>query len=171
VSLPQEMAAIDGDGSVDDRLVALMDRYERSLYRFLYVLLGDCDVATDCTQDTFVRAYDNLRKGKPVNARWLFTVGRNRAMDEFRRQRREPHGLEALEGSMTDSQAEPHLWLGMREAFAQLTPDDRTVLYLSAVEGLSGAEIGEMLDLKTTAVRVRISRARRRFKLAYGGVT
>jgi len=28
-----------------------------------------------------------------------------------------------------------------------------------------------MLDLKATAVRVRISRARRRFKLAYGGVT
>lgn len=54
-------------GSIDDQLVALIDRHETRLYRFLIALLGNTDAAHDCAQDTFVRAYDNLRKGKDID--------------------------------------------------------------------------------------------------------
>jgi hypothetical protein len=92
---PDELeAAPTREGEADAELVRLMNRYERSLYRFLYVLTGSQDVAMDCAQDAFVRAYDNLRRGRPVNAKWLYTVGRNRAMDEFRRKGHEAGNLE-----------------------------------------------------------------------------
>lgn len=160
----------EGDETINDRLVALMDRYELALYKFCYVLLGDRDTATDCAQDTFLRAHDNLRKGKPVTAGWLFTVARNRAMDEYRRRRRQQPALVRLAHFAADSTS-PEQSVVMREAFAELDPDDRTVLYLSAVEGFSGMEIAAMLGIRPTAARMRICRARERFRLAYGSGT
>ena len=160
----------EDDGTPEDRLGALMDRYEPALFRFLCVLLDDPDRATDCAQDTFIRAYDQLRKGRPVNAGWLYKVARNRAMDEYRRQRREAPALERLALGNADELSLEHGAM-MREAFAELEPDDRVVLYLLAVEGFSGGEIAGMLGIKPGAVRMRIHRARERFRLAYGGAS
>ena len=41
----------------EDQLVRLMNDYERPVYNFLLTLVRDPDVAMDCTQDTFLRAY------------------------------------------------------------------------------------------------------------------
>jgi len=57
----------------------------------------------------------------------------------------------------------------MRDAFSRLTAEDRTVLYLFAVEGLSGREIAERVGISPVAVRMRVLRARERFRMLYGG--
>jgi RNA polymerase sigma factor (sigma-70 family) len=157
-----------GAGSVDEQLVELKNRYETPLCKFLSVLVGDEDVAMDCAQDTFVRAYDNLRKGKPVNAGWLYRVARNRAMDEFRRRKRVHPDPIVLEQLPSDSTPAPEQNVAMRQAFACLEPDDRAILYLAAVEGLSGRELAESLGISHNAARMRLCRARERFRLAYG---
>lgn len=154
-----------GDAGIHGRLAELMDRYELPLYRFLFVLVTDRDVAQDCTQDTFVRAYENLKRGKPVTPQWLYTVARNRAMDEFRRRRREQPDIEKLEQVPVEGIADG---AAMRQAFAHLSADDRALLYLVAVEGFKPGEIASLLGIKVTAVRTRIFRARERFRLAYG---
>jgi RNA polymerase sigma-70 factor (ECF subfamily) len=152
--------------SVDDQLVQLINEHERAIYNFLLALVRDPDVALDCAQDTFFRAYQNLGKGKPVNAPWLYTVARNRAMDEFRRKKRlqpEPEGYElAPVHEPTDRN------LAVREAFALLSPADREVLYLFDVAGFKTEEIGKMLGARGTAIRQRLSRARERFRQVYG---
>jgi len=158
----------DSIDAIHQRFIALMDRYETPLYKFLFVVVGDRDVALDCTQDAFVRAYENLSRGRPVNAQWLYTVGRNRAMDEFRRRRRESPDLETLELLPDRCANNPETATAMRQAFAHLDADDRSALYLSAVEGLTGAEIAEMLGISHAAVRMRVFRARERFRQAYG---
>jgi DNA-directed RNA polymerase specialized sigma24 family protein len=89
--------APESDGTIDDQLVRLMNKHEQPIYNFLLALLRDADAALDCAQDTFFRAYENLRKGKPVQAQWLYTVARNRAMDEFRRRQRVQPDLDRLE--------------------------------------------------------------------------
>src|SRR5690349_21094989 len=81
----------------DRLLAALMRDHERQLYSFILTLVRDADTAMDCIQDTFLRAYEALRKGKSINTAWLYTVARNRAMDEFRRKRRLHPDGEALE--------------------------------------------------------------------------
>ncbi len=146
-----------------------MDCFELPIYRFLFVMLGDRETAMDCTQDTFIRAYENLRRGRPVNAGWLYTVARNRAMDHFRRSRHRQVDLERAELLPVDGVDAAEEWVAMRDAFAQLPADDRTVLYLAAIEGLPGPEIAERLGISPHAVRMRIHRARQRFRLAYGG--
>lgn len=151
--------------SLPDQLTSLMDRFEAPLYKFLMALVGSHDVAQDCTQDTFMRAYENLRKGKPVTAAWLYTVARNRAMDTFRRRKRERPDQAELERVPTSGGTDA---VALRDAFAHLPPDDRTVLYLLAVEGLHPGEIATVLGINANAVRMRIFRARQRLKLAYG---
>jgi RNA polymerase sigma-70 factor (ECF subfamily) len=156
---------LEGHESIQDRLCALMDRYEQPVYRFLFAMIGDVDIVQDCTQDTFVRAYENLRKGKPVNAAWLYKVARNCAIDELRHRRRQQPDAEQLDRTPIGGGIEG---VAIGDAFAQLPPDDRTLLYLVGIEGRSPNEIAEILGIKPTAARTRISRARQRLRLAYG---
>lgn len=165
-----EDRVIEGsEGTLDEQLVELMGRHQTPLYRFLFVLTGDREAALDCTQDTFLRAYDNLRRGKPVNAGWLYRVANNLAMDRFRRSKRRNEAVKQLAQLPVEGFPSPERGVAMRDAFARLAPDDRTVLYLFAVEGLSGREIAERLGITPVAVRMRVLRARERFRLLYGG--
>ncbi len=156
----------EADYQVDEQLVELMNEHERSIYNFLFSLVRDPDVAMDCSQDTFMRAYDNLRKGKPVNTSWLYKVARNRAMDEFRRQRRVRPEVEASEHLTVTPSTDRALVV--QQVMEQLSPLDREVLYLFDIAGFKTDEIGAMLGVRGTAIRQRLSRARERFRLLYG---
>jgi len=150
-----------------DALAALMREHEAPLYRLLVVLTGDRDVALDCVQDTFTRAYEHLRKGRTVTTPWLYKVGRNRAIDEFRRRKREQVDRDALYDIGIESTAED--MVSLRQAFAALSSDDRAILSLAGIEGLSGEEIAARLGIRHGAVRTRLQRARERFRTLYGG--
>lgn len=166
----EEDRPIGDDSTLDDRLVELMAAHETALYRFLFVLTGDRESALDCTQDTFLRAYTHLSKGRPVNTGWLYTVAHNLAMDRHRHARRQEVAVEQLRRLPLEGFESPERGVAMRDAFSRLAPDDRTVLYLFAVEGLSGREIGERMGISPLAVRMRVLRARERFRLLYGGI-
>ncbi len=152
----------------EDRLAALMDAFEGSVYSFLVTLVGDADLAADCAQDTFIRAYQQLCKRRTVTKQWLYRVARNRAMDEYRRRTREEKKLgrlpEPVAGSLfTESGDE-----GVHRALQTLSWEDREVLYLWAVDGFSGRQISDLLGVRAEAVHMRVSRARQRFRAAYG---
>jgi RNA polymerase sigma-70 factor (ECF subfamily) len=151
----------------EDQLVRLMNDYERPIFNFLLTIVRDPDVALDCTQDTFLRAYEHLNKGREIKAAWLYTVARNRAMDEFRRKRRTETDIEALEQVPVEEQPVEDR-LAVEAAIAQLSEGDREVLYLFDVAGFKTDEIGKMLGVRGSAIRQRLSRARTRFRVAYG---
>lgn len=149
-----------------DQLVALMNHHEQALCNFLNVLLEDRDLAMDCAQDTFMRAYQNLERGKPVTTAWLYKVARNRAMDEFRQQKREYYESNPLEAIPLEEATEGTR--AVRRILEQLCPDDREVLYLFAVDKFETAQIAAMLGVQPGAVRMRLVRARERFRALYG---
>ncbi len=151
----------------DEELIGLMDRHERPLYRYLLALLRDQDAALDCAQDAFMRAYENLRGGRPVNSQWLYKVARNRATDEFRRRRRVEPGAQTLERAPVHAQFE--VAVDVQSAMHGLSPMYREALYLFEVAGFKTEEIGAMLGLQGTAVRQRLYRARERFRQLYTG--
>ncbi len=128
---------------------------------------GNREVALDCAQDAFVRAYEMLRKGRTVNRQWLYKVARNRAMDVFRRRRWEQTDLVALEGMTSAGPAES---VSMRQAFSLLPAEDRALLYLLAVEGLSADECAASLGTNAPAIRMRAHRARQRLRKLYEGI-
>lgn len=156
----------EADAQIEDHLVQLMNDYERPIYSFLLTLLHDADIALDCAQDTFLRAYEHLRRGRPVTSSWLYTVARNRAMDEFRKQRRLTNDPDTLERVPVPGPDE--LGMAVQQVLQKLSPMDREVLYLFDVAGFKTDEIGDMLGVRGSAVRQRLSRARERFRLLYG---
>jgi RNA polymerase sigma-70 factor (ECF subfamily) len=151
---------------IDHQLRELMNEYERPIYNYLLALVRDRDIALDCAQDTFLRAFENMRKGKSVNASWLYTVARNRAMDQFRQQRKIQREGETLEQIPVHEPTERVL--AVESVLEQLSHQDREVLYLFDVAGFKTDEIGAMLGVRGTAIRQRLSRARERFRLLYG---
>jgi RNA polymerase sigma-70 factor, ECF subfamily len=150
----------------DEQLRRLMDQSEAPIYRFLLSLVHDSDVAQDCSQDVFLRAYEALADGKPVTTSWLFTVARNRAMDEFRRRRRVQPDLDALTREATHDATDNRILA--EEIMAQLPPLDRDVLYLFAVAGFTTDEIGQIIGTRGAAVRQRLYRARERVRSPWG---
>lgn len=159
-------AVLQENLSVEDRLVALMEQYERPVYAYLLSIVHDRDLAQDCTQDTFLRAYDALRHDRVITASWLYVVARNRAFDEFRRRKRlDPDGDLLAEIPSREDSAEGRL--DVQAVMERLPPADREVLYLFEIAGFSTDEIGTMLGVRGTAIRQRLKRARDRFRALY----
>jgi RNA polymerase sigma-70 factor (ECF subfamily) len=157
---------VDRDAA-EQQLIDLMNRYEQSLAGYLAIFAGDRELSCDLVQETFIKAYHNLCQDRPVTARWLWTVGRNLAVNHFRRHNRLCGSDDDIDLLLDEKIAESHETHLVRKALDRLPDEDREVLYLHVVDRFQTAEIAEMLGTRPTAVRMRLVRARRRFRAAY----
>ncbi|MGI8824185.1 MAG: RNA polymerase sigma factor [Chloroflexota bacterium] len=159
----EEPAALPSD-DLESALVDLMQEQQHALFNFALAITHDNDVADDCCQHAFVRAYEQLKRGKAVNKAWLYTVTRNAAIDALRRRRHERPSM------LLDNEAEkPGAdTSSIRAALDQLAPGDREVLYLFVVDRFPAKDIAGMLGVRPEAVYMRISRARERLRKLYG---
>lgn len=158
---------VEAGTSPREQLVALIDRYESPLCGYLRVIVGDPDVVFDCAQDSFLRAYEHLAKGRSVNSQWLYKVARNRAIDHLRHRDRLDRDPEVLEHLAGQEQSASDRTRQVRVVLAELPLADRELLYLSIVDRFKTEEIGAMLGIRSGAVRVRLFRARKRFRVVY----
>jgi RNA polymerase sigma-70 factor (ECF subfamily) len=145
-----------------EQLRALLDQYERPLYGFLVNLVGPHDAA-DGTQETFLRAYEHLRRGQSVTKGWLYTVARHLALDQLRHSRRTRTHFEVLE-EMPQPPPPDRADL-VRRTLARLVPEEIEVLYLFNVDGFTTEQIAPILGISGAAVRQRLCRARARFRM------
>jgi RNA polymerase sigma-70 factor, ECF subfamily len=164
ISREMEFDAVE---DVEGALLALIRAYERPIIHYLQVLLGDDDLALDCAQDTFLRAYDHLSRGRNLSSAWLYTVARNRAMDEFRRRKGVQLGGDELDRLPSDGEQDAHD-AAVRRVLATMRPEDREVLYLHIFDRFTTEEIADMLRIRPGAARMRLMRARDRFRELWG---
>jgi RNA polymerase sigma-70 factor (ECF subfamily) len=153
----------------------LMGRHKHWVYRFVRRYVGDADEAYDVTQDAFVAAMSNLHRydpGRPFDA-WMRRIALNKCRDRGRREavrrafglsRRGPEETEAV--ADTAAGADRALVAGsalqaLDQAIAALPQSLKEPLVLTALEGLSQKEAGEVLGLSAKAVEVRVYRAKR----------
>ena len=85
----ESLAALAARGS-SEAFATLYDRHFRNVYDLAARMARNSDLAGDIAQNAFVKAWDTLRKGRePEHVRaWLYTIARNTAIDEIRRQQR-----------------------------------------------------------------------------------
>lgn len=99
---------------------------------------------------------------------WLIATARNLMYEEYRARARtsnvDPEILEATEGAIEPDFEVHSLDPEIDRALAALAPIDREALLLVAWEDLNPARAAESLGIRPTAFRVRLHRARRRFK-------
>jgi len=159
------------------RFDTLYARYQSPLYNYIVRLVGDRDAADDLLQDTFVKIYKALDHGPDGDGErpWVYRIATNTSYDLLRRRRliswlpwttrddaRLPDGVGS--GDLGDRYA---LSEGVQDALAALPPSLRAPLLLHVVHGLSYAAIAEALVMSEGAVKMRVSRARARFKECY----
>ncbi|VAW78125.1 RNA polymerase ECF-type sigma factor [hydrothermal vent metagenome] len=140
------------------------------LRRYARALLGDVERAEDLVQETLLRALGKLhfwRRGSDMRA-WLFTIMHNQFANECRRARIRPDvavpGLAGTEPTGTDN-AELRVSLRDIERALMLLPEEqRAVILLVSLEGLSYVEAARVLDIREGTLMSRLHRARGRLR-------
>ncbi|MEQ9240756.1 RNA polymerase sigma factor [Roseovarius indicus] len=134
---------------------------------FAFSLSHNASSADDLVQDAVVKAWDNFDKFQPgTNLRaWLFTILRNTYYSQHRKRRREvedPEGMMAASMSQKPDHDGRLAMTDFREAFAQLTAEQREVLVLVGAEGFSYEEAADMCNCAVGTIKSRANRARKR---------
>ncbi len=139
-------------------------RYARALLR------GNAGAADDLVQDCLERALSRLhlwRRGTDLRA-WLFTVMHNLYVNQLRRQGREV-AMDELPDPSPVSAYEPGQAGDIEQALVQLQPDQREILLMVALEGMSYRDIAIVLGIPEGTVMSRLARARERLRRALDG--
>ncbi|HWA09015.1 MAG TPA: sigma-70 family RNA polymerase sigma factor [Opitutaceae bacterium] len=156
-------ATLDADPTAFEEIVR---RHSRRVYNFLHQFTRHHHDAEDLTQQTFLKAYQNLHRfdrSRPL-INWLFTIARRSALNHFRAAKKwEEMPEDAASESpsparRTESSDEAeNLWNRAREV---LSPREYEVLWLRFAEELSTEETARIAGLTVTHVKVLVHRAR-----------
>ena len=143
-------------------------------YTLARYLLRDEDQAQDAVQESYLRALRHFAGFRGDNARaWLLTIVRHCCSSMRTKGRRDAGHVEFDErehsNAMETSTPELHLvrterTTSIQRALDALSPNDREVLILREVQGLSYDEIARSLGTPIGTVMSRLSRARRRMQ-------
>lgn len=161
---------------MDETLRREMLAFLPRLRRFAYGLTGSADEGDDLVQATCERAIRHIDKWQPGTRldSWMYRIARNQHLNNIRaRNVRGEHlapadpevhgsidGVRVMESQLT--------FAAVRGFVARLPEEQRTVLMLITVEGLSYREVADLLELPLGTVTSRLARARLALK-AYMG--
>lgn len=141
----------------------LINRYQHSVYNLAYRMTNSSADAEDITQETFLRAYRNLRsyKDKYSFKNWILTICANLTKNVFRKRvRRHEVENEYFELEYLEERKEDYHRERLATALSRLSPKLRVPLVLKHVEGCSHEEIAGILNIGVSAVKMRVKRGR-----------
>jgi RNA polymerase sigma-70 factor (ECF subfamily) len=169
-----------GDAAAFNEIV---HAYKKRILGTIYRLIGYGDDIEDVGQDVFVRLYfslDQLRTAE-VFEPWLYRLTVNAAYDYLRKKRRNPsvrmadlseEQLSAADAAASGKQLSEDRQKGDIVELTgilldQVSEEDRILLTLKEVEGLSLKELEKIYEVNENALKVRLFRARKRVLRAY----
>lgn len=145
-----------------ETMIPALRRYARALAR-------DTDIADDLVQDTLVRALrsERLFIGGDLRA-WLYTILTNLNRNRRRSLSRQPAMMELFDTTPDASGTEAE-GRDISRALATLAEDQRAVLLLVVLEGLSYRDVANIQGVPIGTVMSRLARARAHVKAALEG--
>lgn len=166
------MAAYVGEGS-RAAFAELFRRYADRLHGLFMRFIGSPDAASDLVQQTFLhfhRARADFTLGRPVRP-WLYTIALNVRREHLRwRSRKKETSLDPLvHGEPTaEPQASTASERLVQRALAELTEQQREVIFLHYYDDLSFPEIADLLGASLSAVKVRAHRGYEKLREVLG---
>src|SRR5512147_446875 len=160
----------------DEAFTRLVEEYQTHVYNLCYRMLGEPEAAEDAAQETFLRAYQNLRRYDRTRsfATWLLSIGAHYCIDRLRRRKLSMFSmdeenddgttLEIADSASPDPEAESVKREDrdrLHTLLKGLDETDRAAIIMRYWYDYSENEIAESLDLTVSAVKSRLHRARR----------
>jgi RNA polymerase sigma-70 factor, ECF subfamily len=136
---------------------------------------ADHDTAEELAQETLLTVWRKAglyADDKGSASTWIFTIARNLRIDRLRREfpwqeLPENHDETASDDTLPDEAASEHeRQVRVQAALAELPQDQRDVVILSFIEGLSHSEIADRLDMPLGTVKSRIRLAYQKIRNA-----
>jgi RNA polymerase sigma-70 factor (ECF subfamily) len=174
----REAALVQRCAAGDDAAFAeLVAEHQRMVVQLAINLLGDRDEALDLSQDVFIRVFRTIGqfRGQSALRTWIYRIAINQARNRHRfwrrRRRADQVSLDVHVAEHGDFRcgaelgpdrilAQKELAARLREALDGLPFDQRTVIVLREVDGLSYEEIAFSLGVAVGTVKSRLTRAR-----------
>jgi RNA polymerase sigma-70 factor, ECF subfamily len=172
-------AAKNGDMQAFNQLVLT---YQEAIYNCAFRMLSDPAGAADITQETFITAYQNVKKFKDGSFKaWLLRVTTNKCIDEFRRQKRHPNTVLEPQNEDQESFDSPY-WItdqnplpeervtqgelnhAIQDCLAHLPEDFRTIVVMVDMQEMNYDETSRIAGIPLGTIKSRLSRARKRLQ-------
>jgi RNA polymerase sigma-70 factor (ECF subfamily) len=167
----------------------LVGRYQHRLVAVMLHLVGNAEEAEDLAQEVFLRVFRARKKYRPRSkfSTWLFTIANNLALNSLRSRGRKPVvplntrdsgplGPRPQEHLVHDPGTGPvqrvqkdELAERIRAALDTLNERQKMAVVLNKFEEMNYAEIAEVMNLTTKAVKSLLSRARANLRAALSG--
>lgn len=158
------------DGVRNDRPAAidrLIERVQSRVRRWARRFTDDVDAADDIAQEVLIDLEDRVQRydGRSKFTTWLFTVTRNAALNQRRRDERRArllagHRVEESEAASTLPDADRLAQLALRY-FDRLPAKQRLIFELCDLRGMRPVEVARELGLEQATVRTHLFKARR----------
>ena len=180
VDFEQIQLAQSGDDAAFNQIVAA---YRKRIMGTIARLIGRPEDVEDVAQEVFLRLYyslDQLRTPE-VFEPWLYRLTQNASYDYLRKQRRRNESrmadlseqqvlmADAAAGGKASGEDQRHVQVRelVDSLLESLSEEDRILLKLKEVEGLSLKELEKIYRVKENALKVRLFRARQRVLKAF----
>lgn len=151
----------------EDTFRAFYDRTSRSLWAYLSRMTGNGHAADDLLQESYYRFLRTRvdYESEAHRRNYLFRIATNLVRDSRRREH--TRGIMVQQDCETlpasgDLAASSAQRADLNRALAQLKPREREMLWLAYAQGSSHREIGDVLGLKPTSIKLLLFRARRK---------
>jgi RNA polymerase sigma-70 factor (ECF subfamily) len=175
--------ARDGDAAA---FTILVNTYRRRILGTISRLIGRPDDVEDVAQEVFLRLYDSLSQLRhpQIFEPWLYRLTMNASLDYLRKRKRRPEfrmsdlseqqvmAADARVGTACerDQKEKSRVREFMGELLGRVSEEDRVLLTLKEVEGLSLKELESVYDVNENALKVRLFRARQRVLKAFAAL-
>jgi len=148
-----------------------VDDHADGVYRFILKSIRDTDTAKDIVQDAFTKMWEKRKNvdGKKAKS-YLFTAAYHTMIDYIRRDRKGNVDDGYLERTLVDYNSYSDIKEVLKDALDTLPEVQKSVILLRDYEGYNYKEIGEIVGLNESQVKVYIYRARVALKKYIGSL-
>jgi RNA polymerase sigma-70 factor (ECF subfamily) len=162
----------------------LIEAYQKKIFNLAFRMIGNYDDAGDLAQEALIRVYKSIAgfKAQSSFSTWIYRITTNVCLDEIRKRKNKKvlsldEEIHVEDGEMqrqieSDDPLPEEVFEReelrqiVGDAIASLPEEQRTVLTLRDLQGLSYEEIADILDCPGGTVKSRINRARQALKNA-----
>jgi len=168
-------------GGSQQAMERLLMKAQEIAYRFSLLVCGHADDADDAMQEALLKTYRHAAQIREPEAfrTWLYRTVKNACLISRRRRVNEPARMQSLDevsvapdGSVRTMDVEDpgrrpdqvmentRLRLSLHRALQTLTPENRLIVFLREVEGLSTRDVAAVVGISEANVKTRLHRAR-----------